>query len=146
MIQRIQSVWLFLAAMLCGLLFIMKLYAVDVPSLMGIAHQPYGVRDAGHVGLFIMAGIITVLPLVAIFFYGNRARQKGLVWLSILGVLGFMMMALMKITGVEAQNPGPQVTYSFGLLVPVVALIFMILAVAGIRKDEKLIKSLDRLR
>lgn len=132
--------------MLCGLLFITKLYHVQMPSLTGVREQAYGVRDAGHIALFIMAALVTVLPLVAIFFFGDRTRQKGMVWISILAVAGFIGLALMKIANEEAKVPGPQLTYDFGLLLPVVAIVFLFLALAGIRKDAKLIKSLDRLR
>jgi phosphoglycerol transferase MdoB-like AlkP superfamily enzyme len=145
MIQRIQSVWLFLAAMINGLLFISKLYHFQ-PVVAGgsIVHE--GVRDQGNLALFIIAAIITVLPLVTIFFFGDRKRQKGLVWLSLLGCVGFIGLAVLRVTDLSNQTPPLKVQYDFGLLMPVLSIIFLILALRGIRKDEKLIKSLDRLR
>lgn len=144
MIQRIQSVWLFLAAMILGALFISKLYAVKDAASGLVTH--YGVRDAGHIALFILAAIITVLPLVTIFFFTNRKRQKGFVWLSMLGCVGFLALALMKISNTTAALINSAVSYDFGLLLPIVAIVFLFLANAGIRKDETLIRSADRLR
>lgn len=145
MIQRIQSLWLFLAAMANGLLFISKLYHFQ-PVVAGgnIIHE--GVRDQGNIALFIIAALITVLPLVTVFFFGDRKKQKGLVWLSILGCVGFIGLAVLRVTDLSNQVPPLKVQYDFGLLMPVLSIVFLILALRGIRKDEKLIKSLDRLR
>jgi hypothetical protein len=142
MIQRIQSVWLFLAAMVNGLLFISKLYHYT----QGTTVVDLGVRDSGHIALFIVAAIITILPLVAIFFFGDRKRQKGFVWLSIIFTVGFLALAVMKVADVSNSLPAASVQYDFGLLIPILSIILMFLAVKGINKDEKLIKSLDRLR
>lgn len=145
MIQRIQSLWLFVAAMANGLLFISKLYHFQ-PVVAGgsIVHE--GVRDQGNIALFIIAALITVLPLVTVFFFGDRKKQKGLVWLSILGCVGFIGLAVLRVTDLSNQVPPLKVQYDFGLLMPVLSIIFLFLALRGIRKDEKLIKSLDRLR
>jgi hypothetical protein len=132
MIQRIQSVWLFLAAMINGLLFISKLYHFQ-PVVAGgsIVHE--GVRDQGNLALFIIAAIITVLPLVTIFFFGDRKRQKGLVWLSLLGCVGFIGLAVLRVTDLSNQTPPLKVQYDFGLLMPVLSIIFLILSLGVIR-------------
>ncbi len=140
MIQRIQSVWLFLAAMMNGLLFILPLYVYGDPAV--------AVKTAQHVHLLLVAAISTILPLFAIFFFSNRGRQKGLTWMGIFSSLVFFGLTVLQVE--EEKKKMPQVTdfrYAIpGILVTVIAIIFMILAVRGIRKDEKLIRSLDRLR
>lgn len=147
MIQRIQSVWLFLAAMINGLLFIMKLYHAEASTVMGTSSmEHFGVRDSANLPLFIAAAAITILPLIAIFFYGDRKRQRGVVIGSIIANIGFFSLVIMKIGQYKSQHPGAKVSYDFGLLLPIVAIILMILAIRGINKDEKLIRSLDRLR
>ena len=140
MIQRIQSVWLFLAAMINGLLFILKLYHFDKAGVM--VHE--GARDSAI--LFILAAVITALPLITIFFFGDRKRQKGFVWLSVLFCISFVAVAVTTVTNMTNKVPPVDVKYDFGLLVPVVSIVFLFMALGGIRKDEKLIKSLDRLR
>lgn len=143
MLQRIQSIWLFLAAMVNGLLFISKLYHYQAAAPAGtVVHE--GVRE--NVALFILAAVITVLPMIAIFFFGDRKRQKGMVWLSILACTGFITLAVLRVTDLSNKVPPLKVQYDFGLLMPVLSIIFLILAMRGIRKDDKLIKSLDRLR
>ncbi len=140
MIQRIQSVWLFVAAMLNGLLFILPLYGYGNPAVV--------VKSTEHVHLLLIAAISTVLPLLAIFFFGNRGRQKGLVWLSIFASLAFFGLTVLEVENLKQKNPG-LVDFHYaipGILVCIISVIFMIMAIRGIRKDEKLIRSLDRLR
>lgn len=144
MIQRIQSVWLFLASMIAGLLFLFPLFhyrAVAYPSMLPQEHWE-SVKN--YLPLLIMAAALVLLPLVAIFFFGNRPRQRGIVWLSILFCIGFIALEAMRfanlgnMAGLSWAIPGP--------VLPVVSIVLDFFALRGIRKDEKLIKSLDRLR
>ncbi len=146
MIQRIQSLWLFLAAMLNGLLFILPLYRYNMPGLMYSPWQQEGVRN--YMPLFIVAAIVTLLPLVAIFFYMDRKRQKGMVWLSIISIFGLIALMMMRIANLKNDTP-PVANFEYmlpGILVTLGGLVMEVLALRGIQKDEKLIKSLDRLR
>lgn len=98
--------------------------------------------------LFIVAAIITLLPLVTIFFYQDRKRQKGMVWLSMIGIVAFIALALMRIANLKNGSP-PVANFEYvlpGMLVVLAALVLEFLALRGIQKDEKLIRSMDRLR
>lgn len=146
MIQRVQSLWLFLAAMLNGLLFLFPLYRFNMPGLMYSPWQYEGVKN--YMPLFIVAAIITLLPLVTIFFYQDRKRQKGMVWLCIIGVIAFIALAMMRIANLKNGSP-PVGNFEYvlpGLLVPIAAAVLEFLALRGIQKDEKLVRSMDRLR
>lgn len=91
---------------------------------------------------------MTLLPLVAIFFFKDRKRQKGLVWLSIISILGFLALMFMHVGNLKnATPPATNMTYVLPGFIPcIIALLFLFFAMAGIRKDDKLVKSLDRLR
>lgn len=146
MIQRIQSVWLFVAAMLNGLLFISPLYKYNYA---GLAYAPWQMESVKNYSpLLIMATLITLLPLVTIFFFKDRKRQKGMVWLSLLGIGGFISVMFMRVANLKNGTP-PVAHLEYvipGFIPSVIAIIFLFLALSGIRKDDKLIKSLDRLR
>ena len=146
MIQRIQSLWLFLAAMMNGLLFIMPLYRYNFANLAYAPWQYESVRN--YIPLFITAAVTTVLPLVAIFFFKDRPRQRGMVWLSIISIITFIALMLMRVSNLRNGSPAiAHFEYVLpGVLVVLVSMVFLVLALQGIRKDEKLIKSLDRLR
>lgn len=146
MIQRIQSVWLFLASMLNGLLFILPLYRFNYANLV---YSPWKVESVRNfMPLLIIAAVATVLPLVAIFFFGDRKRQWGMVIISMISIFTFISVMLMRVSNIK--NSGATVAnfeYMLpGVLVTVGGLICLVLALRGIRKDDKLIKSLDRLR
>jgi hypothetical protein len=146
MIQRIQSLWLFLAAMFNGLLFLFPLYRYNESNLLYSPWKNETVRN--YMPLFIIAAVATLLPLVAIFFFGDRKRQKGMTWMGIISIFAFISVMLMRVSNLKNGTP-PVANFEYmlpGVLVTVVAMVFEFLALKGIRKDEKLIKSLDRLR
>jgi len=146
MIQRIQSLWLFLAAMLNGLLFIFPLYRYNYPNMLYSPWQNESVRN--YIPLFILAALVTILPLVTIFFFKDRKRQRGMVWLSIIGIFTFVVVMLMRVSNL--RNGSPTISHFEymlpGVLVTLGGMVFLVLALQGIRKDDKLIRSLDRLR
>jgi hypothetical protein len=150
MIQRIQTVFLFAALILIGLLFFIP-YAGIVSaniyslSLMGISsvngdaqiQQPYWLTAAGVVE--------SILILITIFLFKNRKLQMKLTLLAMLAALilnGAMFFVFNNFTNILAGEPVYKVLFVF----PVAAAILLFLAYRSINKDELLIKSLDRLR
>lgn len=95
---------------------------------------------------FALAVGIACLSAVAIFLYKNRKTQYKL---AISGAFLSAVVIGLQVWYVEAfkkSTPIVQGTYQWGGLLPIAMMIFLFLAASGIRKDEKLIKSLDRLR
>lgn len=90
---------------------------------------------------FVAAGL---LPLVAIFKYKTRQTQFVLNRLGLLAnlfLVGFFVYRSLTISGeTEVSEKG------IGLLMPVVSIVFLVLANKAIKKDEALVKSADRLR
>ncbi len=148
MIQRIQSLWLFLAAALNGLLFISPLYRYNYGTL-GLAYSPWIVeRVSTFTPLFAIAAVITLLPLVTIFFFKDRKRQKGMTIISAVSVITFITVMMMHVGNLKNGTP-PATNFEYllpGFIPCIIALVFLFFAIAGIRKDDKLVKSMDRLR
>ena len=144
MIQRIQSVWLFLAAMINGMLLLpsMVLYHYKIAIL------EFSLAGDNYFPLVVVAAVMTLLPLITIFLFKDRKRQRGLCWLSIIACIGFLALLLMKVANIRNAIPPPtQDSYGIpGVLLPVAAVVFLFMALSGIRKDQKLVKSMDRLR
>lgn len=143
MIQRIQSLWLLIAALVFGLLL---KYPFAGTTLLNGGEQL--ANTGGQIFLFIIAIVLTVSPIVAIFLYKNRSNQKKIIWVSLL--LNFLFMALMYLKSEDMKElPGivqNSFTYKPAAVLPIVYLVLLVMAYSGIRKDEKLIKSVDRLR
>ncbi|MFT4062717.1 MAG: DUF4293 domain-containing protein [Edaphocola sp.] len=142
MIQRIQSVWLLLAALAMAAVFYFDLY-----KFTGATSAPPLSIGENFLGI-VLAALGIGLSLFAIFRFKNRKGQLGFVWLDILVALALQVWLFMdvntKVNKPELANvPGH---YWFGLFMPLIAVLLLFFARAGIAKDEKLVKSLDRLR
>ncbi len=145
MIQRIQSVWLLLAALCCLSLFFFDIYHATV-MINGTATVQY-VRVNDHYPSLLIALVITIMPLGTIFLFKNRKRQRSIAVFGIVAIIGFITMTLSRVTKFNTDNPtATDASYWIGAVLPAIAIIFLILAIRGINKDEKLVKSLDRLR
>jgi len=96
----------------------------------------------------ILAAISIVLSLVTIFRFKNRKSQLNITWLNILVCVALQAWLFVRINN-ETGKPEMATTpghYWIGLFLPLVTLLLLFFARGGIRKDEKLVKSLDRLR
>jgi len=157
MIQRIQTVWLLLASGALLLLFLFPYLQYFDAFGVAMAVKITGIYQGVSTGVvqtesFILQTIATVIialiPLVAIFNFRNRKKQLQITYLNILIVillgLWFYLTANNAVIDVnktiELENIG------IGALLVPLSLVFLFLAAKGIRKDEKLIKSVDRLR
>mgnify|MGYP001316480338 CR=1 FL=1 len=146
MIQRIQSIWLLLAGLTAMALFYTDIYRAEV-SMVGETAVIQHLRVGEHFLSVLLAVLITLIPLVAIFLFKNRKRQRNIVWIGVLGTLALIGVNLMRVRDFTSQLPKPvNANYHLASLLPVAVLVFLILAIRGINKDEKLVRSLDRLR
>jgi len=144
MIQRIQSIWLLLAAIaiLC-LLFVPVLISKDGESTYTL--NGYGINNKSTNILLLVSTILAgLISLLNIFNFRNRRLQIRIASLNILLILGlsfwFSSLAKQLPGGIKNSDIG------IGLFLPLAAIIFTLLAIRGIKKDEKLIRSADRLR
>ena len=149
MIQRIQTLWLFLASILSALLMIDwytgYVYKADIPKGFGAVVEY--LRVTNHFPSLLLAVAMVAMPLIAIFFFRNRKRQRSLGIFSIVLCIAFISVSMMRIGNFNNGTPPPQNgSYQAGMIIPAVAIVFIAFAVSGIRKDEKLVKSMDRLR
>ena len=145
MIQRKQSLWLFIAALLNAGVFYFCLYAYH--TLENGADTVKYLRVSDHYPSLLIALVMTALPLVTIFMYKKRRQQIAMTFVSVLAIGSFITMSLNRVTGISKLVPAPtDESYRAAAILPVIAIIFLLMAIFGIRKDDKLVKSVDRLR
>lgn len=138
MIQRKQSIWLLLAALLSAGVFFFDLYRTDGNSSL---------RVADNFPLLLVALVTTALPLITIFMFRNRKRQVRMAAMCLVAESSFISLMLASISRpAENTTPAAGGSYWIGAVLPVVAMVFIVMAIVGIRKDEKLVRSTDRLR
>lgn len=152
MIQRVQSIWLFLAGLTLFLLLILPIVSfhgtgTEQVFQAGGLYQKNGAavqQTAAYPALFggfLFAGIT---GLLSIFLFRNRQLQQRVIILCILLTLAFTALSAFYIMGVSAAAGSPAV--QIGAALPLLSVIFCVLAISGIRRDEALIRSADRLR
>lgn len=136
MIQRIQSIYLLLVVLAAGLL---PIYLPLWEDLQGENH--FASSQPIAFGIF---GGAAILALIDIFLFKNRKTQIGLNRFNILSnfvLLGFFVYWTLMIPGaMEIAEKG------IGMLIPIISVVFLALANKAIKKDEALVKSVDRLR
>jgi len=147
MIQRKQSIWLLIAALLNAGVFYFDLYRYHNVLTGTTPIAPTNLNVSNHYPSLLIAMVMTALPFITIFMFGNRKRQIRMSFASILAILSFTSMMLWRVTNLGRLTPPPTSgNYWIGAILPVIALVFIIMAMVAIRKDEKLVKSADRLR
>lgn len=145
MIQRIQTLYLILSATCLGSLFFLP-FATSIqpiPELMN--DNVYDITD--HPALLGITIIGLLLSVISIFSFKNRSTQKKLVNLLIIICIMLPLVALLFFYNEATYAPAKNlIKVDLGIFTPIVALIMSVLAWRGISKDDKIVRSMDRLR
>ncbi|MFD2162457.1 DUF4293 domain-containing protein [Paradesertivirga mongoliensis] len=154
MIQRIQTIWFFLATVTFYALFLFAY--VHVPQngsaralkVSGVYESLNGqvVITEQFLGLSIATALIGALPFFAIFLFKDRKKQIAIAYVAIIAILGHFFWLYKTTKGVIGDFQLQPANYGIGIFLPSITILFLIFAIKGIRKDEKLIRSTDRLR
>lgn len=141
MIQRLQSVWLFLAAICAFVTYTLILYNGTVADG---SQKLFALGD--HFLLVAIIIALGVLCLVTIFLFKNRKLQFRLSIIATILAVVYLILQYVNIEQFKKDNAIVTGSYHVGALLPILIVIFLIMAARKIYKDEKLVKSLDRLR
>lgn len=150
MLQRIQTVFLLLAsaAMLVASSAPLATFLYNGDR---VVFESMGIYLDGNLndstwGLFTVGAISSILALITVFLYRSRMLQIRLSIFNIVLMVGFYLYFGLILF---IMNPGDNLHFQkigVGLIMPAIAIIFMILAIRKIGADEALVRSLDRLR
>ena len=136
MIQRIQSLYLLLAAIISGgLIFVFNLWVTNENV------EVFAINKPVYFALFLTSA---VLSLISIFMFKKRKSQFVLGRLNI--ILNFILLGLLVY---QSLNVSGEINFSekgIGIFLPIVSIVLLALANKAIKKDEDLVKSVDRLR
>jgi len=147
MIQRIQTVYLFISMLLIASLLKLKFADLSVNNELYtfVAKGIYAGENLIFNGLaiFIFILIIALLHFAVIFLYKKRILQ--------IRILVFSMVLLLGLFGMffyftYAGFTDAKVAFKVSVVFPIVAAILDFLAIRAIGKDEALIRSLNRIR
>ena len=147
MIQRVQSIWLVLAVItLICLAFLPLLTKTVNGGKYGVytsgIHTEIQVEDVEQYAVSFAIPTITLniaaalLCFVAVFFFKNRALQKRIIIVAFFAVVLLAILCFYSGQQLPGGLTGASVTA--GTFLPLVAMVFCLLAIRGIRKDEQL--------
>lgn len=139
MIQRIQSIYLLLASLSGGALFALP-FATGNKMQEGILTDGlFNIQD--HLVLLILTSMVAAIALLSIFLFNNRKLQMNIGKVNLLLTLGLIgWTAYLFLPIIELATLG------LGFPFPFVLIIMTLLANKNILKDERLVRSADRIR
>jgi hypothetical protein len=154
MIQRIQSVYLFLVAIATSLIYIFPFgeYVINQEryrfDILGLTNLSTHERLFTVMPVLFLVTITMIMSLITIFLYKNRLLQLKLgrlnifLYLILIGTIFYYSDRAVETLG----NEGVVIFYQLGAMLPIICIILTFLANRAIRKDEALVRSADRIR
>ncbi len=138
MIQRQQTLWLLLAAVASFLSFKFPFYTGNiVQNNMSVFEELDG---GSNLYLLILSGASVLISAIAIFLYKDRKTQLKLTFAGILIAIVLLILYFTEVNKFTNGNFALTAVFVFAILIG------YIMAAKGIWKDQKLVKSLDKLR
>jgi len=149
MLQRLQTVYLLISAVCIGLMMKFPFAKFGDKATF----DAFGVTNSSSVSLsqlfefpsyYLVAGLFA-LSVILIFLFKNRKVQIAICRLNYVLILGLIVLLYLNIDKLK-EGFGFEPSYEVSMYLPMVALAFNFLANRAIKKDEDLVRSLDRLR
>lgn len=152
MIQRIQTIYL-----LASIILISVMFGLPITELRALEQEFYtfelrGVEDdQGNyeyrtLPLTILFGVINLLILISLFLYKRRILQMRICIYNILLLIGSYGLIYYYLQDIEKQFQITESSFTVSIVLPAVTIILLYLAFRGIRRDELLVKAMDRIR
>ncbi|MCD4792511.1 MAG: DUF4293 domain-containing protein [Bacteroidales bacterium] len=149
MIQRIQTLWFLLASATAVLIYFFPvielthenaLYVYDYDSI-SIAGMD-NLIQSGYIVAGLL-GVIAFLSFIAIFFFKNRILQ-----MRICTLISLLIIFLVGLISYFSLSSGNNIAATIGLsaVLPIIIFIFILMARRAVKKDYKLVRSVDRIR
>ena len=162
MIQRIQTLFLIGIAVCMSLVLYFPIWAENnaegTEQMVLTAFKadqvalPYNstvvpINSSSTIYIAILAGLASLVAIYGVFQFKNRLTQMKLGALNSLLMAGTLGLAYYNIYQFESSfSPQTQGAFLMGFFLPAIAMIFNMASNRFIRKDEKLVKSVDRIR
>jgi len=156
MLQRTQTMWFLLASVTLAAMFFFSILDKNVNGIQLPVLYTKGFASSWDTGEFITVKITPVYSLlianitlvllcfINIFNYRKRTFQKRFAVVSIILIGGFAFWCSIYAKKLPGGIEGA--SFGIGAYLPALAILFIVLAIFGINKDERLIRSAERLR
>jgi hypothetical protein len=155
MLQRIQTLILLLALPVSLLIWLESMVFARLSGDLRPLDPPDGSLLADgvlmgyeHVALWGAMKLAAIICLIAVFMFRNRPRQLQLtVVAAVLYLLAILLSGFFVFVDYQKLAAGERyLAIGPGLTLPLAGVLLCLLAIRYIRKDERLVRSMDRLR
>ena len=136
MLQRIQTIYLTISAALLGVLYLWFPIIVSEEGTVVV-------RNDEPIMLGLIFGSI-LLIFISIFSYKKRKSQFVINRLNI--ILIFFLLGVFVYRSLTLSGETLVSEKGIGVFLPIISIVFLVMANKAIKKDEDLVKSVDRLR
>lgn len=136
MLQRIQTVYMILSALLMGGLYVWFPEILDEVGNVVI--------ENGEPLVFGLIFASIALAVISILSFKKRQLQFVLNRLNIIS--NFVLLGVFVYRSLTLSGETLVSEKGIGVLLPIISIVFLVLANKAIKKDEDLVKSVDRLR
>ncbi len=154
MLQRIQSVYLFISSLLLLLLLnnpvarlvisedlILNLNVFSIAAEPNTNFEPFNVWP-----LAILAVTVFIIGLITIFLYKKRTTQMRLCVFNMILMFGLVGLIFFYTKITVKELDGMSSVFLWPIVVPFISIILTYLALKAIQRDDALVKSYERLR
>lgn len=156
MIQRIQTVYLVLALVCMTIFYFVPFGSIATQTEAGLEDVSLGLYGAdftlngevehfSSLPLLILLSLVVLTIVATIFLYKHRIIQIRMCIFNAVLALGCSGLAFFYLYQ-ASEKYGTEFSTNVLVVLPIVAAIFMVLALRSIAKDEALVRSIDRIR
>lgn len=161
MIQRIQTLYLFIASASLALMFFFPIYTftdkqADASvkevklTIQGRFEKDFSTNEyviaQPNYAKSLMVLVIGLALFVTIFQFNNRVRQLRITRIMIIAIFAFIITLLSSAYNTVNAEGVTNIVTGMAVIFPSVSIVFAALAARAIKKDENLVRSADRLR
>ncbi|MBK6938072.1 MAG: DUF4293 domain-containing protein [Chitinophagaceae bacterium] len=139
MIQRKQTLWLLLATVAAVLTFMFP-FATGEELIKENMKQNTEITAGSNFFTLILSIVTIGISAISIFMFKDRKLQLRLCLFGLLIAISILVLYVLEMNKLVTSTP------ALWAILPVVIIVCYFFAFRGIRSDEKLVKSLDKLR
>lgn len=135
MIQRQQTLWLLFST-------VSAIFTFQLPFYTGqLKDGKYSELDGGNnFFILVLTGLVVLLAAITIFMYKDRKVQFRLTLVGAAVSLAVLVIYFAQIKKFQSGSISLYCLFEFAMVIG------FVMAARGIRKDEKTVKNLDKLR
>ena len=155
MIQRAQSVYLLSVSVLMIFMIVLPVAEIAIKGGEILIYHNYGLKSYSAENakiifstfpVTILTCVIALISFINIFLYNNRNLQMRFCIYNMILLIGLVVLIYFYYTVMRKRLDILNHTFKIAIVFPIISAILTLLSLKGIRRDEALVRSCERLR